>query len=111
MKDITVFKKRDESLVDLLVEMLSYCDGETVEYALRESGKDEQAMKQLLRNRMQFIQEDVDKCRKYLEKSVFKTVIDNCNDEGNNIFTFLSNIEIASDLEDNESNDWKLNRQ
>ena len=53
--------------------------------------------------RLQFINEDINRVFKYAPKELLDFKVEGWEDIG----TLLSNIEIASDLTDNASDDWK----
>jgi hypothetical protein len=58
------------------------------------------------KRRLTFVQEDVKKILNNLPSSVLQTPL-----EGTTLETILSNIEIASDLNDDESSNWKTKFQ
>jgi len=114
--DITTAEK-DSKIVDRIIKLAKRCDGETLQYILEQSGKDEQMLKQLLatnkdiadaETRLCFIKDDLAKINKFFDH-VGLDVSENGylrDKEGVWLGVYLDNIAMACNLSDDTPNSW-----
>lgn len=118
--DIAISSGKDEKLIKKLIKLLKACDGETVLYILKQAGKDEYVADSLsgpithhqilnLERRLAFVAQDVENFAKLLDGlGLSKPLFEKADLDGCTINTYLSNLQVAADLEDDEVENWKL---
>jgi hypothetical protein len=113
--DINLTSEGNEQLIELMIDLVKRCDGETLEYILKQSGQDEQMKSQLgiemLNRRLEFILDDAKTIQKYLYSLDVDFEAENIN--GSSLDTHFANIEAACNLDDGQVEYWEypINRR
>lgn len=114
-------EKKNEGLVQLLIEMMRSCDGETINYALEQSGQAEYAFDSILRSkeelrehvgcldnvvemiqRLNMVDEELDGIRKWAGDNMVD--LDKCGLSDAPLSTYIGNLMEIADMDEDLGN-------
>ena len=92
-----------------VINILAHADGEDIQYILEKIGMDEQILKQLSLTRiyrLQMIMDDLQAIKQFINENELDQVFQRPTKHSDECYTHFNNIEIACDINSNESLTW-----